>query len=237
MRGDVFDGRGFLKSAISGKEADAKSKTKNIDFDVDLKLGAVAGYSGEALRSVDCKMSRRNGAIRNFALSGKLGRDTPLTGDLRGRAQGREVIYLETNDAGAFFRFTDTYAKMVGGQLALAMDPPTVEPSAKEGLINVRDFSVKGEASLDRVAAGGPAGGPERRLLLASARGIHPAKRAAHDPRGRREGPDHRRHHRRQHRLSRQSGAHERHLRSDVRAEQHVRPDSDCRAVPRRRQQ
>ena len=44
MRGDVFDGRGFLKSAISGKEADPKSKTRNIDFDVDLKLGAVAGY-------------------------------------------------------------------------------------------------------------------------------------------------------------------------------------------------
>ena len=88
MRGDVFDGRGFLKSAISGKETDAKSKTKNIDFDVDLKLGAVAGYFGEALRSVDCKMSRRNGVIRNFTLTGKLGRDTPLTADLRGRAQG-----------------------------------------------------------------------------------------------------------------------------------------------------
>ena len=160
MRGDVFDGRGFLKSAISGKEADAKSKTRNIDFDVDLKLGAVAGFYGEALRSVDCKVSRRNGTIRSFAISGKLGRDTPLTGDLRGHAQGREVIYLETNDAGAFFRFTDTYAKMVGGQLAFAMDPPTVEPSAKEGLINVRDFSVKGEGSLDRVAAGGQGGVP-----------------------------------------------------------------------------
>ena len=159
MRGDVFDGRGFLKSAISGKEADAKSKTRNVDFDIDLKLGAVAGYNGEAMRSVDVKMSRRNGTIRNFALSGKLGRDTPLTGDLRGRAQGaRDVVYLETNDAGAFFRFTDTYAKMVGGQLALAMDPPTVEPHAKEGLINVRDFTIKGEGSLDRVAAGGPAG-------------------------------------------------------------------------------
>ena len=158
MRGDVFDGRGFLKSAISGREADAKSKTKNIDLDVDLKLGAVAGFYGEALRSADCKLSRRNGVIRSFALSGKLGRDTPLTGDLRGRSQGREVIYLETNDAGAFFRFTDTYAKVVGGRLQLAMDPPTVEPSAKEGLINVRDFSVKGEASLDRVAAGGQAG-------------------------------------------------------------------------------
>jgi hypothetical protein len=157
MRGDVFDGRGFLKSAISGKEADAKSKTKNVDFDVDVKLGAVAGYFGEALRSVDAKMSRRSGTIRSFALSGKLGRDTPLSATLRSPAQGREVIYLETNDAGAFLRFTDTYSKMVGGQLQLAMDPPTVEPSAKEGLINVSDFTVKGESALDRLAAGGPA--------------------------------------------------------------------------------
>jgi hypothetical protein len=160
MRGDVFDGRGFLKSAISGKEADAKSKIKNVDFDVDVKLGAIAGYYGEALRSVDAKLSRRGGTVRSFTLAGKLGRDTPLTGDLRGRAPGRDMIYLETNDAGAFFRFIDTYAKVVGGQLQLAMDPPTVEPSAKEGRILVRDFAVKGEVALDRVAAGGSAGVP-----------------------------------------------------------------------------
>jgi Protein of unknown function len=159
MRGDVFDGHGFLKSAISAKEADPKSKTKNIDFDVDLKLGAVAGFYGEALRSVDCKMSRRNGVIKSFSLSGKLGRDTPLLGDLRGHAQGRDVLYLETNDAGAFFRFTDTYSKMYGGQLQFAMDPPTVEPSSKDGLLNVRDFTVKGESALDRLAAGGAAVG------------------------------------------------------------------------------
>ncbi len=158
MRGDVFDGRGFLKSAISGKEADAKSKSRNVDLDVDVKLGAVAGYFGEALRSVDAKMSRRNGMIKSFAFSSKIGRDTPLTADLRGRAQGHEVIYLETNDAGAFLRFTDTYSKVVGGQLQLAMDPPTAEPSAREGLLNVKDFTVKGEDALDRLAAGGPAG-------------------------------------------------------------------------------
>jgi hypothetical protein len=158
MRGDVFDGRGFLKSAMSGKEPDTKSKTKNVDFDVDLKLGAVAGNNGEALRSVDAKMSRRNGAFKSFSLAGKLGRDSPLTADLR-RAKAREVIWLETNDAGAFLRFTDTYSKVAGGQLTLAMDPPTVDPSAKEGLINIQNFSVKGEGSLDRVAAGAPAGG------------------------------------------------------------------------------
>jgi hypothetical protein len=161
MRGDVFDGRGFLKSAISGKDADAKSKTKNIDFDVDLKLGAVQGFNGEALRSVDGKFSRRNGIIRNFALSGKVGKDTtPVTADLRGRTQGqgRDIIALQTSDAGAFFRFTDMYSKVIGGQLELFLEPPTVEPSAKEGLINVRGFSIKGESALDRVAAGGSPG-------------------------------------------------------------------------------
>ncbi len=162
MRGDVFDGRGFLKSAISGSSSkdDSKSKLKNVDFDVDVKLGAVAGFNGEALRSVDAKMSRRNGAIKAFTMTGKIGRDTPVTADLRGgRAQGsREVIYLQTNDAGAFLRFTDTYSKVIGGQLVVAMEPPAAEPTPREGLMNVRDFVVKGEAALDRVAAGGPAG-------------------------------------------------------------------------------
>ena len=161
MRGDVFDGRSFLKSAISGSSKDdPKSKTKNIDFDVDLKLGAVAGYNGEALRSIDLKMSRRGGVIKAFTLNGKVGRDTPVTADFRprGQNQARDVVVLQTGDAGAFFRFTDTYSKVVGGQLMLAMEPPTPDTSAKEGLLNVRDFSVKGEAGLDRAAAGGPAG-------------------------------------------------------------------------------
>ncbi|MDE2379369.1 DUF3971 domain-containing protein [Bradyrhizobium sp.] len=162
MRGDVFDGRGFLKSAISGNSAkdDGKSRLKNVDFDIDVKLGAVAGFNGEALRSVDARMSRRSGAIKAFTMSGKIGRDTPVNADLRGgRGQGgREVIYLQTSDAGAFLRFTDTYSKAVGGQLVVAMEPPTAEPTAREGLINVRDFTVKGEAQLERAAAGGPNG-------------------------------------------------------------------------------
>jgi hypothetical protein len=161
MRGDVFDGRTFLKSAISGNSKDdSKNKSKNIDFDVDLKLGAIAGFNGEAVRSVDLKMSRRSGNIKAFSLTGKVGRDTPLTADFRGRSQGsaRDAVVLQTNDAGAFLRFTDTYSKVVGGQLMLAMETPTPDQSPKDGLLNVRDFAVKGESALDRAAAGGPPG-------------------------------------------------------------------------------
>ncbi|MBR0753909.1 hypothetical protein JQ604_17125 [Bradyrhizobium jicamae] len=158
IRGDVFDGRGFLKSSISGRDADAKAKSKNIDFDVDVKLGAIKGFNGEAMRGVDAKMSRRGGAIKSFTLAGMVGTATPVTADLRGgRAQGtREVIYLQTNDAGAFLRFTDISNKAFGGQLVVAMEPPTSEPVAREGLINMRDFTVKGVDQLDRAVAGGP---------------------------------------------------------------------------------
>jgi hypothetical protein len=162
MRGDVFDGRGFLKSAISGNSKDdAKNKMKNVDFDIDVKLGAVMGFNGEAMRSVDAKMSRRSGTVKAFTLNGKVGNDSPVAADLRGgRAQGsREVIYLQTNNAGALLRFTDTYTKAVGGQMVVAMEPPSSESNtSREGLINVRDFTVKGEAQLERVAAGAPNG-------------------------------------------------------------------------------
>lgn len=158
MRGDVYDARNFIKSMLSAKDSDAKSK-KTPDLDIDLKLGAVAGFYGEALRAVDVKLSRRGGAIKAFQLNGKIGRDTPLIGDIRGRNEGREVIYLETNDAGALFRFTDLYSKMVGGKVWVAMDPPTAEPGVQEGLLNVRDFAIKGEAALDRVVASASTGG------------------------------------------------------------------------------
>ena len=57
-------------------------------MDFDMKLGAVVGNNGEALRGVELKMSRRAGEVRSFGLSAKIGRDAKLTGDLRGRAGG-----------------------------------------------------------------------------------------------------------------------------------------------------
>jgi hypothetical protein len=157
LRGDVFDGRGFIKSALSGsaKTANSKSAVKLDNFDVEAKLGAIAGYYGEALRSVDLKLSRRGGTIRAFSLSGKIGRDTPVTGSLRSRGRGRDLLFVETHDAGALFRFTDTYSKMVGGEMWVAMDTPTADDTPQEGLLNVTDFTVKGEAALDRVANNG----------------------------------------------------------------------------------
>jgi hypothetical protein len=156
MRGEVYDGRGFVKSTLAGVPPANSAKRPISDLELDIKLGAVVGFNGETLRGVGLKLSRRGGQIRNFALSAKLGRDTPLVGDLRGSANGRQVAYLETKDAGALFRFTDTYPRMVGGHMSMAIDPPTASLSPQNGILNIQDFAVRGEAALDRVISGAP---------------------------------------------------------------------------------
>lgn len=154
VRGDVYDGRGFIKSSMSGPGPGQAKKAKLKDLDVDVRLGTVAGFHGETMRSLNLKMSRRNGNIMSFSLAARLGRDTPLNGDLRGRAGGRNVIYVETKDAGALFRFSDTYPKIFGGEMWMAMDPPTGTNAPQDGILNIRDFTIRGEPTLDRVASG-----------------------------------------------------------------------------------
>ncbi|MFN3659382.1 MAG: hypothetical protein ACK4UO_19225 [Pseudolabrys sp.] len=155
MRGDVYDGRGFVKSSLAG--AAERGRQKQTDLDLDIKVGTVAGHNGETLRGLDLKLARRNGRIRSFSMSSKIGRDTPLFGELRLRARdNHQVLYFETDDAGALFRFTDTYPKMFGGQMWVAMDPPTQEQSPQAGTLYIRNFAVRGEPTLDRVVSGAP---------------------------------------------------------------------------------
>ena len=155
MRGELFDGRGFIKSTASGSSGE-KSKQSARDFDLDVKLATVTGYNVEALRGVELRMSRRNGHVRNFGMLAKLGSNSALSGDLRAYPGGRQVIYLESNDAGSLLRFTDTYSRVVGGQMWMAMDPPTSDGLPQEGVLNVRDFSIRGESELQRVAGSDP---------------------------------------------------------------------------------
>jgi hypothetical protein len=157
MRGDVYDGRNFVKLAMGGPAA-GQSKQEARDVDLDVKVGTVVGFHGETLRGLDLTLSRRGGAIKSLAMSAKLGRDAALTADLRGaRSGGRQVVYINAKDAGAFFRFTDMYGKVFGGEMFVALDPVSGE-TPQEGLLNISDFSVRGEPALDRVVAGAPGG-------------------------------------------------------------------------------
>ena len=150
MRGDAYDGRGFLKTMAAPPRTAAKRPPA--DVDLDMKLGAVLGHNGEALRSVELKMSRRNGEIRSLGLMAKLGRNGVLTGELRGRAGARQVVQFESSDAGALFRFSDVYSRMNGGQMTTVMDAPISANPVQLGTVSVRNFAVHDESQLERAA-------------------------------------------------------------------------------------
>jgi hypothetical protein len=159
IHGDTFDGRSFIKSAMSGSP-EPKQRRPTIDFDVDAKLGAVVGFKGETLRALDVHVMRRGGALRSLAALARFAGDGVLQAELRGKpGGGQQTVYLESSDAGALFRFSDTYSRMYGGQMWIAMDPPTHDGAKKDGLIEVRDFTVRGEAALEGMLANASNGG------------------------------------------------------------------------------
>ena len=156
LRGDVFDGRSFVKTILSGgaagEQQQQKSRASDNDLDLEVKVGAFLGSNGEAVRGLDLRYSRRGGHVRNFSLNGKLG-DTALLGEMRRDSNGHQVIFFETKDAGALFRFTNTYAYMRGGEMWAAMDPPTADQAPQEGRLHIQDFAARGDPQLDRVIA------------------------------------------------------------------------------------
>ena len=183
MRGDIFDGGNFVKSILAGGETE-KSRRKPVDLDLDVKLGTVIGRNGETLRGLDLKLGRHNGRIRNFLMSAKIGADSPFNGDMRLRARdGHQVIYFETEDAGALFRFTDMYPRMQGGRMWVAFDPPSQDPAPQQGTLFIRNFVVRGEPGLERVvgnAPNQPRGGVQFTELSCNFTKI-PSRMAVHD--------------------------------------------------------
>jgi hypothetical protein len=170
MRGDVYDGRNFIKAAMAGP-SDPRIKARHPDLDLDIKIGVVAGHFGETIRGLEWRMSRRNGRVRTFSMNAKLGRDTPLVGEMRTRVNnGKPVLYFETSDAGALFRFTDVYQRMVGGKMWLGMDPPAQDGSMQDGIINISTFSIRGEGTLDKVVSNTPTNDRNSNIEFSQAR-------------------------------------------------------------------
>jgi hypothetical protein len=157
MRGAVYDGRAFIKNSLFGGNS-TKSGNKPVDVDLNAKIGTVVGYNGETLRGLDLKLSRRDGDIRNFVMHAKIGRDAKLLGDLRLRQRdNHHVIYIESGDAGALFRFADMYSRVYGGKMWVAIDPPRPDSAPQIGFLSIRNFTVRGEQGLDRIVASAPA--------------------------------------------------------------------------------
>ena len=201
-----------------------------------MRLGAIAGHNGEALRGVDLKMTRRAGTDPHLHVQFQdRPRHRAVGRPARRRARHAKSCYFETDDAGALFRFTDNYARMQGGQMWVAIDPPTPDQQPQDGVSEHPRFFHQGRAE---PRSRGRAARRRRRELISHACAWNSPARPAGSPsvkalvRGPTIGAtidgniD----------FAKKRRAHARHLRAALRLEQRLRPDSDRRIIPRRQQ-
>jgi hypothetical protein len=117
-------------------------------------------------------------------MTAKIGHNATLTGDLRAGAAARQLVDLETADAGALFRFADVYSRMTGGQMTTLMDPPSANNPVQLGTIGVRNFSVHDESQLERAVSNNGEPLPRNDIVFSSMRidfARSPGQIALHD--------------------------------------------------------
>ncbi|KAA5602139.1 DUF3971 domain-containing protein [Blastochloris sulfoviridis] len=160
LRGDVFDGRGLLKSLLAGPSVSAaatRQRSRPRDLDVEAKLGVVVGLNGETARQLDFRMTRRNGELRALALTARIGGEASAKADLRALEGARTAIIAHSTDAGALLRFVDVYTKVSGGEFWMVIDPPSADGlGPQEGVLNLANFAVR-DSGVDKLIASAPA--------------------------------------------------------------------------------
>lgn len=144
-RGSNLDARNFLKALYAPAAKPGSGEQQ--DVDLDLKTSILTGHNNEAMTGVDLRMSKRNGELRQFSLSGKIG-----GADIRGNVSGGKLV-IASGNAGGTLRFIDLYRRMIGG--AMTMEA-TLDPQRQEGALTVQRFALRDEPALRRVTADGP---------------------------------------------------------------------------------
>lgn len=143
VRGASLDGRSLIKGFLSH---DVNSGGVH-DLDLDVKIAAVTGANKQSLGQLELTMSRRGGVVRALQAKAQLGE-----GPIIVKRDDSGVVAVHAEDAGAFARFLDLYAKMEGGSLDLTLREAA---DGSHGIAAIKKFVLRNEPALRRLAAAG----------------------------------------------------------------------------------
>jgi hypothetical protein len=144
VRGSAIDLRPFVKSFLAGAQTDTQ------DADLDLKAANAIGFNDERGTGLDLRLSRRGQGLTDFRFDGRIGR-AAVAASLS--HEGRPLVTIDTQDAGAFLRFVDLYRHMSGGDMVLRLTPSV---GSQAGAVGIRNFSLRNEEALGRIFAAAP---------------------------------------------------------------------------------
>ncbi len=152
LRGNSFDLRPFLRGFQAGKIEDGRAAdAKPADFDLDLQSTVLIGFNGELMSGVETRMARRQGRLTQLMLKGQFGA-APVSASSLESQRDTTLVNASTQDGGALLRFLDIYGKAYGGRMVAEI---FVGPQSQQGVVQLRDFVIRGESALRQVGASG----------------------------------------------------------------------------------
>jgi hypothetical protein len=159
VRGNTIDARPFLKHLTfahpeqpgGGEPTPVKEAVNSKDLELDLKSMVLTGFNKQVLSNVDLHVGKHGERLRQFALSGRFGREM-LSGSLSNTATPSPQLNLAAADAGALLSFIDLYQHMEGGELAVSM---RLGEDALAGVLDIKDFVLRDEPALRRLVSEG----------------------------------------------------------------------------------
>jgi hypothetical protein len=152
LRGNAFDLRPFLRGFQAGKIEDGRpAEAKPPDFDLDLQTTVLIGFNGELMGGVETRMARRAGRVTQIALKGQFGA-APVMASSSESQRDTISVNATAQDGGALLRFLDIYNKAYGGRLSAEI---LVGAQTQQGVVQMRDFMIRGESALRQVGASG----------------------------------------------------------------------------------
>jgi hypothetical protein len=151
LKANAFDIRPFLQGLQSGRIEEKKSESNAPDMDLDLQSTVLVGFNSELMSAVDVRLARRSGRVKDIALKGRFGGDS-ITISTLGQESDLARVAIETTDGGALARFLDIYPRAYGGRLQANL---LLGAKSQEGVVQVRDFVIRGEPGLRSVRNAG----------------------------------------------------------------------------------
>ena len=150
VTGKELDAAEMLRREVAGdteRAADPQARPADIEFTID----RIHGVKAIALNAASGHIKLRAGEVAGIRLAGTFQSGQPLEVNYGvGSGSAPAIVNIETSDAGEFIRFLGLYARAHGGQMSVRAQGPDAKSLA--GTLLARDFSIKEEAVLVRIA-------------------------------------------------------------------------------------
>ncbi len=152
VTGKSYDARGIIQQLDKSQN----SSTDKTAISVHSSVESLIGFYNEAFNNANATYEKTEQGATQFSLSGRTKNGKAVNIEMQ-KAQGKETVIAQSNDAGSLLRFMNYYDKIRGGTLKADLSSATGQPLS--GPVSLRNFEVVDEPRLATIVSSRPRGG------------------------------------------------------------------------------